>query len=258
MSGMKSYILTIDKSLRVQNLVGSLSSANLEPEIVYGIDGRNKPRFFFRSNRHDFLSWLHIGRRLSNEEIACALGHRLIYDLIQKERWEWALICEDDAIPQVEFSHEYIHALINEIKEMQCMGEESSPKIIHLGPPLLDERDLEKDLSLLRSVRISNAPVGTYAYLINAAAVNVICANSKSRDFISPCDWPTQWRGEIRFYRSRERLFLTNIDSSYILDSRRRTVMTRSIRDRALYRIRNLILKTSLTNRLLRFSGFID
>jgi GR25 family glycosyltransferase involved in LPS biosynthesis len=255
---MKSYILTIDEDLRVQNLIGCLSSANLEPEVVYGVDGRNKSRFFFRGNRHDFLSWLHIGRKLSNEEIACALGHRLIYDLIQKERWGWALVCEDDAIPQIEYSREYIYALIEEIEEIEGVDEKICPKIIHLGPPLLDETDLEEDSSLLRSVRIFNAPIGTYAYLINAEAVNVICTNPKSRDFISPCDWPTQWREKIRFYRSRERLFLTNINSSYILDSRRRTVMTRSIRHRALYRIRNLFLKTSFVNRLLRFTGFID
>ena len=121
MSGMKSYILTIDKSLRVQDLVGCLSSTNLEPEIVYGIDGRNRPKNFFNNNRHDFLSWLHIGRRLSNEEIACALGHRMIYDLIQTESWEWALICEDDAIPQVEFMHEFIVTLIEEINAVESV-----------------------------------------------------------------------------------------------------------------------------------------
>ena len=255
---MKSYILSIDENLRVAGLAESLRLGELEPQIIQGVDGRNKSKRFFKKNRHNFLTWLHIGRKLSNEEIACALGHRLIYDVIRDEKSEWSLICEDDAMPQAGVSLTYISRIIDEVAANGDLIEVDSPKIIHLGPTLLDETDIQHDIPLQLTRKISNAPVGTYAYLINSKAIEKICSHRRSRKFISPADWPTQWRDQMDFFRSTECLFLTKIDSSYILESRLGTVNKRNLRGRIRYRIRKFFLSTSIPEHLLRLYDFIE
>ena len=40
-----------------------------------------------------------LGRALSDAEIGCALSHINTYRRVVRNNWDWALVCEDDAIP---------------------------------------------------------------------------------------------------------------------------------------------------------------
>ena len=253
-----SFILTLDGSVRSKALFGFLQAHNLNPQLVIGYDGRNKPKSHFKKSRHDFLSWLNFGRRLTNEEIACGLGHLKIYNIAKESELNWFLVCEDDVFPRNGLGYLEIFQAIQELDDAKLEGEQADPSIIHLGPPLLgevDEDNLNKRYKTISS--IVNAPLGTYAYLINSEAINLICKNSKSQHFISTCDWPTQWSKKIQFYRTITPLLLTSdFDTSYIEASRLGTKPKNVIVGKILYRVRLFSRNLGLTDLILKFNGF--
>ena len=69
LANLNTYILTIDGSYRTKELIRRLELDDFNPKSVLGIDGRNKSKHFFKNTRHDYLSWLTLGRSLTNEEI---------------------------------------------------------------------------------------------------------------------------------------------------------------------------------------------
>jgi len=254
---LNTYILTIDGSYRTTELIRKLQFDDFDPESVVGVDGRNKSKHFFKNTRHDYLSWLALGRPLTNEEIACALGHRMIYELIHENDTDWALICEDDAVPLDNLSLLTIQKIINEVDCGANCKDVDQPRIIHLGSPLLGEQDTIVLSSQLVINKISNAPLCAHAYLINKCAVEVIRSHPKSSEFVTPCDWPIQWKDKIIFYRVVDALFnRVGDEKSYIAPQRIKSESGFIISRRIKYRIRSLLEKTGITTVILRWFGF--
>lgn len=253
-----TYILTLDGSLRNRDLLNFCASNNLGAELVIGIDGRNKPKTFFRDSRHDFLSRINIGRRLTNEEIACGLGHLKIYNYASTSNLSWFLVCEDDTFPREGLQASEIYQVIQDFEDSNIDKSSVGPSIIHLGPRLRGELDVVVgNIQNLLISPILNCPYGTFAYLINSQAIKMICQNPKSQHFISPCDWPTQWSNRIQFYRTQTPIFLTgDFDSSYIQHSRLESNSKNSILDKITLRARLISHKIGLTKMLFKLNGF--
>ena len=254
---LNTYILTIDGSYRTKELISRLEMDDLNPKSVLGIDGRNKSKHFFKNIRHDYLSWFTLGRSLTNEEIACALGHRMIYELIHENKSDWALICEDDAVPLENLSHFTIQKIVNEVENGTNCEDVDQPRIIHLGSTLLGEQDTIVYSSQLETNKISNAPLCAHAYLINKCAVEVIRSHPKSSEFINPCDWPIQWKDKIIFYRVVNALFnREGDDKSYIAPQRIQSELGFMISRRIEHRMRTFLAKIGITAVILRRFGF--
>lgn len=257
MTNLNTYILTIDGSYRTKELIRRLELDDFNPKSVLGIDGRNKSKHFFKNTRHDYLSWLTLGRSLTNEEIACALGHRMIYELIHGNDSDWALVCEDDAVPLGNLSLFTIQKIVNEVESSANYKDVDQPRIIHLGSNLLGEQDTVIYSSQLETNKISNAPLCAHAYLINKCAVEVIRSHPKSSEFVNPCDWPIQWKDKIVFYRVVNALFdREGDDKSYIAPQRIKSESGFNISRRIKHRVRSFLTKIGITAVILRWFGF--
>ena len=258
MFAITTFILTLDGTLRSATLYKFCKKNNLNPCVVTGFDGRNKPRLHFKHSRHDFLSWLNFGRRLTNEEIACGLGHLKIYNLAKDLDSSWFLICEDDAFPNEGLVAEGIYEVLQDWDKTLSVEKFSIPSIIHLGPPLQGETDIQSKNGESGSiVSILNAPYGAYAYLINAEAIRLICDHPRSQDFISACDWPTQWVEKIRFFRTSNPKFLTtDFDLSYIEITRRAKQPKILLISRILFRLRLSLWRIGFAKFILKVNGF--
>lgn len=66
--------------------------------LFYGIDGRNGLPAFVEEKVDRVSACKKYGRHLSNGELACALSHQGIYQLIVARGWPGAIVLEDDAI----------------------------------------------------------------------------------------------------------------------------------------------------------------
>lgn len=99
------YVLTLpDAERRRALLIRSLFSMKLEHEIVFGIDGRQGLPNQWESEVDRSAASKTMGRYLSEGELACALSHREIYRKILLREQPGAIIFEDDAIIDTQFS----------------------------------------------------------------------------------------------------------------------------------------------------------
>lgn len=252
-----TYILSLDGMLRSNKLFEFCEENDLNPVVIIGFDGRNKSKSHFKDKRHDFLSWVNMGRRITNEEIACGLGHLKIYNTAKDLDLTWFLICEDDTFPRESLVVEEIYQVLKDWQSHFSLQESKVPTIIHLGPPLQGEIDnplKSQEFDLI--IPLSTAPLGTYAYLINSEAINLICKHPKSQNFISPCDWPTQWVDDVQFYRTKTPKLLTGLSSSYIESSGRAKPPKNIFLVRIFLILRGLMLHSGFAKILLKFNGF--
>ena len=118
---IKFYILGIQDNFRGKQLYSLLESSGKNVEIFWGIDGRNFvfPSEFLDDKKSQFL----YGRILSQPEIACTIGHKLIARRAFLDSVDLAVILEDD----VEINN--LDILHNRLKSLQNM---KNPSIFFL------------------------------------------------------------------------------------------------------------------------------
>ncbi|RMH46182.1 MAG: glycosyltransferase family 25 protein [Gammaproteobacteria bacterium] len=106
----KVFVITLPYAVERQKTISKeLAELGLKFEFIEGIDGR-KLNPATHPNYAPLKRRLFYGRDLSAGELGCLLAHRKIYELILKEKIKYALILEDDALPQI-FLPDVLHEL---------------------------------------------------------------------------------------------------------------------------------------------------
>lgn len=94
---MKIFVVTLKKETERQDVVRQrMAKLGLEFEFFYGVDGYSLSESELDRVDQEFCR-VNFGHELSLGEIGCALSHIKLYEKIQKEDVERALILEDDA-----------------------------------------------------------------------------------------------------------------------------------------------------------------
>ncbi len=106
------FIISLPRSLERQRLITkSLNAKGLQYDLIEAVDGRSLSEKYksevYDSNKAKEL----FNRELLLGEIGCALSHKKIYEKIMKEKIDYALILEDDAIVS-DFVNEAIESCI--------------------------------------------------------------------------------------------------------------------------------------------------
>lgn len=155
----------------------------LDIEFVKAIDGRTfsdddlQARFDYKKSRKLY------GRKLNAGEVGCALSHRMIYQRILDDGFDYALVFEDDITLKRD---------LNSIDwdEVDKVMRSSRPRALMLSGDFCFYR--KRPL-----IRIYSA-VGAYAYIINKAAARLILKRT------TPCCVADEWlyykRKGVRLY----------------------------------------------------------
>ena len=98
------YVISLRDSLkRRKKIENNLNELEIPFEFVEAIDGRKGLPEYWESwidrERNQRI------RKLSDPTFACALSHLMVYQRIIKENMEYALVLEDDAVPQQDLFH---------------------------------------------------------------------------------------------------------------------------------------------------------
>jgi len=217
---MNAYILGLEKGFRGNNLVDYFVRVGMQPEIVFGVDARISKEYLIEKMANSKKIKRIMGRELSTAEAAVVLGHRMVYERFLQTSDEWALVLEDDSLPNLNF----------ELKDIAFSGF-SSPMIVHLGgiENLFKFYGTTKCLSIniinLSSTkknffahRILGNIFGTYAYLINRRAAEIAIRSFDSVD--STADWPYAWRSKVNFYLPEKCFFDVSLEGSLVQEGR--------------------------------------
>jgi GR25 family glycosyltransferase involved in LPS biosynthesis len=204
-----------------------------------------------QTKRADFISINLIGRKLTNGEIACAMGHEGIYELINNSKDDISLIFEDDA--RIIDNMESVLESFKLIKE---------PAILQLYNINLNNKKIENHEAddYLSFEKLVNPTPRTHAYAINKLAVDVIVQEiGKTKKIFSTADWPHLWFHKVHFYQVKKSLVIWEELESSIEHERRE--ITRSLLDTAYkFLVRShlagLSHRIALTSLLFKLHGF--
>lgn len=204
----QAKILTLGEP-RNPNLVKTLEAQGFKVELIQGIDAREMGRDGLeRFADMDYLAAIQEG--LSDGELACAIGHRRVYEKVMAQDIALTLVLEDDA--------QIVGSVTNAFTEL---GQKNltKPTVISLFSPTpqrlvfhtsklkLNAHDLRKSFTPTRS---------TLAYIINKEACEILASTAK---VIGRADWPLS-ANLINFYLFDSRL-IDHSDSESYLESDR-------------------------------------
>ena len=84
---------------RRESIRSSLDDLQIPFEFMDAVDGRNGLDSSYEPDVDRGGAERELGRALSDAEIGCALSHINAYRRIVRNKWDWTLVCEDDAVP---------------------------------------------------------------------------------------------------------------------------------------------------------------
>ena len=134
---------------------------------------------------------------LTEGEICCAYGHKLIYKQIIENTSDWALIFEDDAVLRIDPREIPLNMIAND-----C------PTIIQLSPDptvveFFSEKDSDGHIVDPSLVKKQFPQLETCAYFINKAAAKKILERVPISLITARADWPLESLTGIHFYATR-------------------------------------------------------
>jgi glycosyl transferase family 25 len=223
---VKTYVLGLQDSFRGKSLENFLHNRGLNPEIIYGIDGKDFTEKDLKKIYSSRRAKVIMGRNLANSEIACALGHIEIYKKFIESGDEWALILEDDTYPTNGFVLDKVQFNTLRTPAIVCLqGVEYAMKNRkHLPYLIRSVRDLSPSTGNFFVYEAVGRIHGTFSYLINQKAAEL--ALKKQRRIDSTADWPYAWRDLIKFFITEKMHFDVDLKSSIIDESRREQLIT--------------------------------
>lgn len=187
---MSVYVIALPDSTSVGLLESQLGALGLAPIRINGFDGRIMQREAInRLADVEAGTWLY-GYRLSATQVGCALSHREAYGKFLQSAVDWALICEDDACPNEDFTLAVDWILNHRF---------TNPVVIQLytaGRVLAGRERLRIRRGICLQRLVTHSP-GTVAYMINRSAAQI--ALNHATKVGSRADWP-QWAALICFY----------------------------------------------------------
>lgn len=204
----QAKILTLGKP-RNPNLVETLEAQGFQVELIQGLDARERDRDGLeRFADTDFLAAIQEG--LSDGELACAIGHRLVYEKIMEQDIALTLVLEDDA--------QIVGSVTNAFTELS-QKKLTKPTLISLflwnpqshcfipSKLKLATYDLQRPVTPTRSA---------VAYMINREACEILTSTAK---VVGRADWPITAH-LINFYRLDAPL-INHPDSESFIESDR-------------------------------------
>jgi GR25 family glycosyltransferase involved in LPS biosynthesis len=187
---MQTYILTMENSLRHQDLVSELNKRGISATCVNAPEITSVEFRQYRFNFNERATYAKLGYNLSDNAISCLLGHRKIYSNFLESRSEWALVLEDDVSIMFE-SKGFINQIPNIVTDQ-------GPSIVQLftrGMRFVDESS-RRDFANFSVFRFKNLPGQTAAYLINRRAAQLALMDQSQT---GPADWPN-WADRVDFF----------------------------------------------------------
>lgn len=171
---LKTYVINLERSTaRRQHMQALLAPyAFLDVEFVKAIDGRSLSEEELQTCFDHKKSKKLYGRTLNAGEVGCALSHRMVYERLLSDGFNYALVFEDD----IDFKRD-----LNSIdwKEVDKVMRSSRPRALMLSGDFCFYRKMPL-------IRIYSA-VGAYAYIINKAAAKLILRRT------TPCCVADEW-----------------------------------------------------------------
>jgi GR25 family glycosyltransferase involved in LPS biosynthesis len=187
---IKFYILGIERNFRGAGLYEDILSNGFDVQIIWGFDAKE---ITFPNFRDDEKSIFFYRRILTDEEIACTLGHRLILLQAQRDGVDFAIILEDDA--QITNMQELVASVIH----IPILN----PLVLML---IVDQRltissrrqvDFQSDFHYRRI--ISN-PSPSSAYALNSTAIEVLANTDENELRGFQADFPLSWFRKVKYY----------------------------------------------------------
>lgn len=160
--------------------------------VVVGVAAGDVQRHHRYESVSQLLSRILWGRKLTDAEIACLIGHEMAMGALLDSDEQWCLVLEDDALPASNSA-----GLINNLGRTVL----TSPAIFSLWS--LDQETLvidDKYSDQRESATLRAFPASAVAYLINREAATV--ALTRRWTILSTADWP-QWSADVEFFYVR-------------------------------------------------------
>jgi GR25 family glycosyltransferase involved in LPS biosynthesis len=102
---MKIFVITLENSIdRQKSIKLQFQKINFPFEFIYGIDGKKLSKAELNQYYDDAIAKKYCGRSLELGEIGCAISHRLVYKKMIDENIDRAIILEDDALLENDFT----------------------------------------------------------------------------------------------------------------------------------------------------------
>jgi GR25 family glycosyltransferase involved in LPS biosynthesis len=188
------YILGVKEKYRGKELEHMLSEKELIFHNIWGIDATVTPIEGIPVAAPKWLCKLYFGLSLTGGELACLELHLRTYETFSKSRNSWALVLEDDSY-FASFDLDLMSRAFEEISNAAIVQ-------LHRNKTRLKSSSLLKEnegIKYFLNSHFGMAP-GTYAYLVNKSAVDIILKACRKRLFVNVADWPIQWRHEVNAF----------------------------------------------------------
>ena len=134
---IKCYIINLERCPnKKENMIDRLIYPLISYEIINAVDGRNINEEYMKYNNYSILEeWKDPSnnRKLTLGEIGCSLSHYNIYKTILKNKDEYAIILEDDAI-LVDNFYDKVNTIINNLKNNEDWD------MLYLGRKKIDDK----------------------------------------------------------------------------------------------------------------------
>jgi glycosyl transferase family 25 len=210
---MKIYILGVPEKYRGKNLESRLTNFGLEFLLVEGIDGASLNEDASNLLINQSLAQAQYGRKLTNGEACCTIGHAKIAKKFLESNEDWALVLEDDVILDENFNL----ALDQIEKELHTISLNS---IIQLsGYDFVDKYPLKR-IANSSLVRLVTGGYTTSAYILGRNAAETILKHSDLQTTFSLADWPFHWRWMMHFYKAKDLSLVVTYSNSLLEEER--------------------------------------
>jgi len=190
---VKFYILGIKRNFRGEDLFNCIEATGFDVEIVWGVDATLDPLKEFRD---DSKSQFFYRRKLTNGEIACTLGHRMIAKKAQLDHVDIAIVLEDDV---------QISSPVDVVSSVEDMPQKTPTLLLLIVDPRLTltvktQVYFRKD----GNRRAVSNPSPTSAYALNQSAVKYIVGLDESELKGFQADFPVNWFRKVKYLVSTE------------------------------------------------------
>lgn len=195
-----SFILGMKDKFRGEKLMVDLSVMGFPAQVVYGVDAQLVDPEILALQVDQAAVRMLLKRELSLGEIACAIGHREMYERFLATESPWALMLEDDCVLLRD-----LNQLVPELPYFDA------PTVLQLQvcnvkiPTIVvKQKKIGSGSSSTPSSVILNKKFesshGSFAYFINRGAAEIAVTQMRGRRIISYADWPFLWKDKVDFW----------------------------------------------------------
>lgn len=199
---MKTYIVNLEKDTIRREYVTELLRPYewMDCTFVKAVYGKSLTPEELEDIFDLTMAYKRYGRTLNSGEIGCTASHDLIYRQLCESHDEWALVLEDDI------------TILRELPNLDKIAETLSvdvPSVVFLSGDYwyTSLKSLDETLKL---ACVYDA-VGTYAYLINRAAAELITKKNKRPSYVAD-NWSLFRRQGVRLFALYPYLIDANIE----------------------------------------------